>query len=870
MAGFEDTSLWQSSLGKQIDQDNDEKERDVFRVNLESFREKAAMLSGEIARSLPEYTVHDSSHTDALWEMANIICGEDYKLNPAEAFVLGGAFLIHDLGMGLAAYPEGIDSLKKLVIWTDTESYLSKTNGYDAGELEKKVLEIVLRKLHAVHAEKLAFASWGTTKKEFLIDNAFLREGYGAIIGKIAHSHWWDSSELVNKFQSKLGAIGSMPNTWDVDPLKLACIMRVADASHIDSRRAPAFLMKVRNLSRYSEQHWKFQEKLYQPRLEREKLAYTAKSSFTIDESASWWLCFDTVQMIDKELHAVDNILQATNKQRLKAKGVIGVGDLNSLSRLISTEGWNPIDTRIHVGNVSKLVKNLGGSQLYGRDLFVPLRELIQNGCDAIRARRKLENESDTYGLLTVTINKDSNGIFFEVEDDGVGMSERVLTGPFLDFGNSFWGTPLMHEELPGLESKGYESTGKFGVGFFSVFMLGGKVNVTTRRYEDARQDTKVLSFEKDLIERPLLRNANSDEYIRNGGTRVRVYINDSESLEEILKVTYYAKYNDFAHFLKNKFPTSDVEILVKDYINNVQKTAVEANDWITLKHSDFVERVILDETIVDKNAPGYNSPEDVRRFSENLSCIIDDGVVLGRAFLNPNSSRFEFVGDTTLGSVTIGGCKTVSTNGVVGFLLGNTNKASRDSATPIASSTAFKNWLTEQTKMLIGNISPIQEINLSAMLRSVSLDVGDLCIAKGSEGAINKKTLEEEYFGKHNEILIAYDLELDSHNIGSFDYSIEYSKNVISVSTSMFYFLEHSRTSHLSWLGDLDNELHENNLLGLIYEIASEVWGVPLKRIIEVQEAKEIEHYRERRVIGRINNIDYYSGVIVLNKEGF
>lgn len=46
-----------------------------------------------------------------------------------------------------------------------------------------------------------------------------------------------------------------------------------------------------------------------------------------------------------------------------------------------------------------------------------------------------------------------------EVEDNGVGMSPKVLTGPFLDFGQSFWGTSLMHEELPGLESKGFIST---------------------------------------------------------------------------------------------------------------------------------------------------------------------------------------------------------------------------------------------------------------------------------------------------------------------------------------------------------------------------------------------------------------------------
>ena len=126
MSGYENTTLWQTSLGKKIGEDIHAKERDYFRVNYEKLRAKAILLAGEINRTLPEYTVHDITHIDALWEMASLICGEGYVLNPAEAFVLGGAFLIHDLGMGLAAYPNGIDALKTTPLWTDTFSYLQK------------------------------------------------------------------------------------------------------------------------------------------------------------------------------------------------------------------------------------------------------------------------------------------------------------------------------------------------------------------------------------------------------------------------------------------------------------------------------------------------------------------------------------------------------------------------------------------------------------------------------------------------------------------------------------------------------------------------------------------------------------------------
>lgn len=113
MNRFEQTSLWQNTLGKQLEPAPHVKERDFLRVQFENFRERAKLLASEIALVLPEFTVHDITHIDALWETAELVTRDDYELTPAEAFVLGGAFLIHDLGMGLASFPNGIEELKR-------------------------------------------------------------------------------------------------------------------------------------------------------------------------------------------------------------------------------------------------------------------------------------------------------------------------------------------------------------------------------------------------------------------------------------------------------------------------------------------------------------------------------------------------------------------------------------------------------------------------------------------------------------------------------------------------------------------------------------------------------------------------------------
>ena len=62
-----------------------------------------------------DYTVHDLSHLDALWEMADLIVGTNFILNPAEAFVFGVAVLLHDAGMTVAAYPGGMEELEGML-----------------------------------------------------------------------------------------------------------------------------------------------------------------------------------------------------------------------------------------------------------------------------------------------------------------------------------------------------------------------------------------------------------------------------------------------------------------------------------------------------------------------------------------------------------------------------------------------------------------------------------------------------------------------------------------------------------------------------------------------------------------------------------
>ncbi|MCI0721374.1 MAG: hypothetical protein L0338_20730 [Acidobacteria bacterium] len=254
MSDFRSTRLWRTTLAAR-DNDPHAPERERLRQAFEQFRERAAMLAAEIPQDLRDLTVHDVTHLDALWETADMIVGEHYDITPIEAFILGGAFLVHDLGLGLAAYPGGLSELKERTEWSDLMiGILKRILGrapkpeeieHPPDEAVREVKFQLLRNLHAERAEKLVLTQWRETKTGtayHLIEQPELRNAIGPVIGKIAHSHWWPSDDLVLKFAKPMGAPVHYPNDWSGDPLRLALILRLADAAQIDARRAPPFL----------------------------------------------------------------------------------------------------------------------------------------------------------------------------------------------------------------------------------------------------------------------------------------------------------------------------------------------------------------------------------------------------------------------------------------------------------------------------------------------------------------------------------------------------------------------------------------------------------------------------------------------------
>jgi hypothetical protein len=865
------SNLWKKPLDSSAGSDYQD-QRARLRSSFISFRERAAQLADEIRKDLPDLTVHDITHLDALWEIASQITGDEFLLTPTEGYVLGGAILLHDLAMSVAATPGGFEKIKEDKRYKDLlfsryqekheRSPTEQEQENPASDIKKYVLFCFLRISHAENAEHLATISYQSKGKTpiFLIDDTELRQTFGKVIGRIAHSHWWSIEKLEKEFSRTIGAPAWAPGDWIIDPMKIACILRTADASHLDARRAPTFVRAFSKLNPSSEEHWIFQEKLSKPYLKDDALVFTSGEEFPLAEAGAWWLCLDALRMVDQELRSVDALLSDKSLKRFKARRVAGVDLPERLTEYIRTKDWLPINATVHISDLPSIIKSVGGEELYGKNPIVPLRELIQNAADAIRARSLYEHRKPSFGKIRVSLLEEDDSFFLEVEDNGVGMSKRVLTEFLLDFGKSFWSSSQVQEEFPGLLSSGFKSTGKYGIGFFSVFMAADNVKIVTRRSDAAANDTLVLEFGSGLHARPILRPAKPEEQSLDGGTIIRLQLKCKPSEKGGL-LHSHKKEEDIGLFdvCQQVAPALDTTLVVFDGAE--EKICINTNDWETIPGYDLLKRFKIRDH--DCSFTKENKDEFLENASQNLRNITDDnGKIVGRICISLGFNSFRTGTPDLCGAVTVGGLLASSLSGICGVLVGNPTRASRDAAIPVVSKEALAKWAEEQTG-LIPNLFLTQEKQASCAehVRTCGGNTGKLPIAIN----IEKWVSIEDIAGRElPEMIVIIDHFLIEYQLKQLtDYVLD---NHVFVTSSHGLSTILPLSGYRSWPENIYKNHKEytlNTLAGAIVEAAAISWKVSVEDIITCNSMN-----REVDVkIGMHNGKDIKVSGLVVNK---
>ena len=740
---FQETRLWQSAF-QEDSLDPFTVHRQRLKTQLLIMRERVSQLLTHIPVDCRDLTVHDITHLDALWDSAETIHGRDWSLNPAETFVFGAAILVHDAGLTTLAYKDGLAGLKATDLWADLAApYLNPRNSVIGNkqveldpEVESSILFEALRTLHAEQATKLCRQSWQSPNgdAQYLIEDSELRETFGESIGRIASSHHWTADRITSELSTHFGGSPLLPGAWTINECKIACLLRCADAAQVDRTRAPTLMYAALRPSRVSALHWNSQYKLNRPTLKADAIYLASSSSFPDLEADSWWIAYDLASILDKELRSSNAILTEIGESSFAAQRVAGAESPEAFAKYVKTKAWRPIDASVRVTDPLQLARTLGGKYLYGTSPEVPFREVIQNAADAIRARRALEDRGIDFGHIAVTVEQHpskSESCLVHIDDDGIGMSERILSTTLVDFGKSFWTSSILREEFPGLKSKSFQHIGKFGIGFFSVFEISQEVTVISKRYDSGIADTRALEF-RGLVSRPLLRAARKAELPVDTSTRVTLIVdkqivqgmespqryNINESRDYLNRIEWFSFMGPILEKIRGMVSFLNIRVSFEDRRNGQR-----------FQHSSKIYDKESDELISElpfspsaKKAQFFSLSTSIKAIKDSLG----DGY--GRAALDIDSIISK--SHTSRGLVSVGGIVTgnqaalrVSENHLAipyfGVVEGRTERASRDTSILIAPPDAVKEWLSDQLRSMDQSIlrkSEIMEISSFAL----------------------------------------------------------------------------------------------------------------------------------------------------------
>ncbi|MHA2098342.1 MAG: molecular chaperone HtpG [Candidatus Kariarchaeaceae archaeon] len=190
-----------------------------------------------------------------------------------------------------------------------------------------------------------------------------------------------------------------------------------------------------------------------------------------------------------------------------------------------------------------KILKIIINSLYQHKEVF--LRELISNASDALnKVRLKLLTSEKIYERdfdlkIELLVDKDNNTL--TIRDSGIGLTKQEMITNLGTIAQS--GTQEFLEALESGED-GESLIGKFGVGFYSAFLVADEVRVESRSYKpNAKSCVWVSDGESDF--------SVSDFDRVNRGTDIKLKIKDEYKhyLEEYELKSLITKYSNYVEF---------------------------------------------------------------------------------------------------------------------------------------------------------------------------------------------------------------------------------------------------------------------------------------------------------------------------------
>lgn len=535
--------------------------RPFLGIKLLKIKESVKDLLSLIGRGdiFDEYTKHDISHIDEMLNILEWLIPEETKkiMSPADWMMLVLSIYFHDLGM-LVTKSEYENRLS-----SDFREY--KKNVYDGcygKEFKEKVLSLgeetekflYQEYVRANHATRIKNWISGINIPHFderiigEINNILsaLEPMFRNDLAKICESHHMDDLDDYDKYKTCCRYGQSVDSAVNLH--YIAIILRTADLLHITSDRTPSIQYRVinpRDPKSIIEWQKQMAVRAIRPKIKIDEDG-KALPSDTLEVTAYFTQAEAFFGLDSYLIYAKTEIKKSYDlvQSAIKTQGTV---NYNFPWRYIDDENvqTNGFERKLFEFNINQnsILNLLVGHTLYN-DTSVVLRELTQNGLDAI----KLQNIIETQKKMDVTAGRilitwDSNERKLTFSDNGTGMNLNDIENYLLKVGSSKYRSEEFLKQFPE-----FSAISRFGIGILTCFLIANDIDIITNSIDEESANVLFLRqvHGKYLLKK--LSKTNLTPAIKEHGTEVTLFVRtdvDMKNLESSLRKWILIPYCD-------------------------------------------------------------------------------------------------------------------------------------------------------------------------------------------------------------------------------------------------------------------------------------------------------------------------------------
>ena len=533
----------------------------------------------------PEYTDHGLDHITRILNVSEWLIDEGAweEVAPQDVACLVLAVLLHDAAMHITAdaffdlvehsSPVAVplmDSVGWHELWSayqiETKHWDEKTWAKIAGRDYADRIAPVAGQPYLIERKRLAVA-------ELPIVGEFIRRHHGRLAhefalggvaaltfdappddfdigpdlaGLIARSH---AMGLRDTYAYLDATFAGRIEVGRAHPVFLMTLLRVADYLDLHAERAPKDLLRVKQIrSKLSEGEWRAHQAVREIRYdtaadpELVEIIAHPRNAFDHERITQWVSGIQSE--LDQSWAVLGELFGRHGRLRVLKLRLRRITAPTLDAATVARFGYSPPLARLRLESIAML--RLLVTSLYGDRPEVAVRELMQNGVDAVNEARMLHKKKGTspshlYPVLTandadvvVSVNeRDGNsgpfddGVppewdrWLEVVDRGTGMTEEIIRNFFLNVGASFRNSVRYNQQFSPDEQAAVLRSGRFGIGVLASFLCGNEMRVDTRHLSSDTGSSFVCALGDDGIELRRTRDLPI-------GTRVRVRLSDT------------------------------------------------------------------------------------------------------------------------------------------------------------------------------------------------------------------------------------------------------------------------------------------------------------------------------------------------------